>query len=432
MVISFFILALVAGCSLWNSAETPQLIRYSSYYFMWALVLTWIYQVFAYLKSLSFEPLPFLRQHRVGLLLTFAVSIGIFLTTNPQLRVLSDETNLLGVSKSMAFQKTVDNPIMGLWYYDNYWTLEAALDKRPFLFPFLVSILHSALGFNYHHVFWINFIALFAFLFSVFRIAEKFTHQKLVGCAGVFLIVAQPLILLTATSGGFDFFSAAILLMVFTTLYLFLKHPNVNTLALLWVHLLAFLNVRYESILLAFIIGTSLIVLKQIKWAYLEERFWLYTLSPWLLLPRVWQTFLKWDAQQTPPGVSAFSFQHLSDHIQKFILNFAHFDFYFPYATLVNLVSLALLFHLFWLITRNKIKFSPVGRRFAAIAGIGLASTFILNLSYHAGEFNHPTRGRYFILPMLYFSLVPLLYYIKVKTFRASSLLAFAIVSFIH
>jgi hypothetical protein len=55
----------------------------------------------------------------------------------PGFRVLADEANLVAVSKNLFFDKTANFAVTGKWYFENYWNLNQATDRRPALFPFL-------------------------------------------------------------------------------------------------------------------------------------------------------------------------------------------------------------------------------------------------------------------------------------------------------
>ena len=86
------------------------------------------------------------------------------LAIEPALRMLSDEANLVGTSKNLFASKTATFTVSGKYYYDSYWDVDVAIDRRPALFPFLVSLVHAARGYSYQNVFLFNLLVLPAFL----------------------------------------------------------------------------------------------------------------------------------------------------------------------------------------------------------------------------------------------------------------------------
>jgi len=101
--------------------------------------------------------------------------------------------------------RTATFTVSGKYYYDSYWDIGVAVDQRPALFPFLVSLVHVLGGYSYKHVFLFNLMVLPAFVLVSYRLAKTLGGETFASVAAL-LVVAHPITLLSVRSGGFDFF----------------------------------------------------------------------------------------------------------------------------------------------------------------------------------------------------------------------------------
>ena len=77
-----------------------------------------------------------------SLLVSFVLTVSIF-SSNPFFyKTLSDETNLLSISRSLLIEKRAYNVTEGLYYYNNFQALKHGIPKRPLLHPYLVQWIH--------------------------------------------------------------------------------------------------------------------------------------------------------------------------------------------------------------------------------------------------------------------------------------------------
>ena len=84
-----------------------------------------------------------------GLLVAVSVTVFAGLAVEPALRVLSDEANLIGISKNLQASGSPTFTVSRKDYYGSYWDIDLVIDQRPTLFPFLVSLVHSVFGYSY-------------------------------------------------------------------------------------------------------------------------------------------------------------------------------------------------------------------------------------------------------------------------------------------
>ncbi|HTL48832.1 MAG TPA: hypothetical protein VL688_12300 [Verrucomicrobiae bacterium] len=326
----------------WTALDRGRLLmwfyRYS-YYAMGLLFFMWIYGLVLAWREAKPDARRFLKENGAGLLFCLALAALVFISSRPQYRLLSDETNLLSVSKSMLYDKHVANVTQGKWFHYNFYAEEYQPEKRPFLFPFVTYLAHTILGFHAWNPFVVNFFSLAALLFLVFVYLRKHASGA-AAYAAVLLAAAQPVVTQTATSASMDMLAPLVFLAVLLTVKYFLDRPGPDSFLLLWLHLLLLANARYEGPLYAALVLGLLAWSGRLKAGYFRSSA-VYPLTPLVLLPVFWQRFMIPTDLEVPPGVKPFSLEHLFQHTLDFLGTLTRFDFVLPYATLVNLAGLA-------------------------------------------------------------------------------------------
>lgn len=309
----------------------------ASFYIMLLLVFSFA----AAVRHVLQEEKPAVRQffagHGAGLVLSFALAAVIFLSVKPYFRILDDEANLVAVSKSMAAERSVANVTQGKFYFYNLNEADWNEPKRPFLFPFLVFLLHVLIGYHAWNAFVLNFLILAGLFFLAYAtLARHF--GKAAGYAGIFALAAQPVIVQTATSAGFDLFAAFLILASIASLEFYYRKPGPARFELVWMTLLLLANARYEGALYLALAAGYLLFFGGLRREYFSASTF-YGLTPWLLLPVFWQRFFVETDLQTPEGVKSFSAEHFLRHSADFLQSLFRFDFSLPYATIVNLAG---------------------------------------------------------------------------------------------
>jgi hypothetical protein len=404
---------------------------HSSYYFISAIVIFWIYFFTNFLKSIEFRFLLFIKEYWVGITVSFILVGVIFLSVKPGFRVLSDETNLVAVSKSMAFNKTVYNTTMGKSYYDTYWPINNELPKRPLMFPFGVHILHVFLGYSYYNAFIFNGIVLWLLLISVFVVAKKF-KDSIYGIGMIFIAVSQPIITLNATSAGFDLFSTFFLWIVLLSSYIFLRNPTNLNFAFLWVNLILFSNIRYESFIYHVVLILIFVGLRIVKASHWKAFPKLYLATPFLYLPLIWQFILKPNSRENPENVALFSLRHLFKNLVELGNGMIDFQTFLPYATIYNLIALFLLIIIpIKIFLNKKVKEEVFKKEIILVLGIVLILNLIIVLSHFFGRYSHPSSARLFLVFILALSLAPLLISKIFPNFSSKCFLAMAVITFV-
>lgn len=396
-----------------------------SYPILALLFLSWLFSLFALYKATDFR--GWFAKHRTGLVLSILLAAFVVNSIEPEFRTLSDEPNLVSVSQSFFQTKFPRLITSGKHYFENFNTLVYQMPNRPLVFPFILSLVHSLFGFDYTNVFWLNGFVFFLLLFLGYYIGAQF-FSITVALSIPFAIAAQPIISISAASGGFDLFSAlAILYSLFAT-KIYLHRKDKESLYHLALTLLLMAQIRYENILYVIIIGAFLVAIREINIHKARELGVRAFALPLLILPSILQRLLvEARAYQVPKGDSIFSFGHLLTNTNNLAASFFDFRFYYPYATYLNIAAL-LLGIIAIVLCRHKVNELLQDKKVFHLTSISLALYMLVILAYFFGNPAHPSSARYFILLFACISIsLPFLVKIVLPKFNDSSILVMGV-----
>lgn len=131
--------------------------------------------------------------------------VGVAVQGDYQFKVLSDETNFIGASRTMAESQSIVFPYEGRYYFGSYHPLNMTFDKRPSLYPYVTSLFHLAIGFRW----WNGFVANL-FLGFLSSLALYFLLRRVTGVRGWSALLPlsfafyQPLFFQSHTSSGVE------------------------------------------------------------------------------------------------------------------------------------------------------------------------------------------------------------------------------------
>lgn len=380
--------------------STEWLFVNTTYYLLLAGVLCWVGTHLHVARDRSpARVLAWSRENARGLFVALGVTLLVALAVEPALRVLSDEANLVGTSKNLFASKSPTFTVSGKNYYGSYWDIDVAIDRRPTLFPFLVSLVHTVLGYSYRNAFHLNLIVLGALLFTAYRLARSLGGETF-GVVAALLVAAHPTLLVSARSGGFDLLAAFFAVLVLKSLLDVLQESSPGRLAILWLHLCLFAEVRYETALFLPLVVGLLVIWKQLTWKKLRPYAFVYALTPVYLLPRLCQAILRGNVPEQEPGIVAFSFDHLVRNLGEYFgqvlspfeANPAHS------AVVIALGVLGSLAGLRWLFRRWAARelSTPLARFGVAVAAWVLLQSAIV-FFYYWGQARYPSASRLLI-----------------------------------
>lgn len=369
---------------------------YLTYYLLWLLIGC---SVVAFVRRVR-EHHPHLndlwRTSRAGVGLAALITILVVVSTPVRFRVLSDETNFVGVSRALLYEHRADFVTEGRWYYGNFWPLERAHDQRPALFPFTVHLAHLVAGYRPANAFVVNGLALWVLLMLVYVVVRRALGAAWAGAA-LLLVVAQPLVCLCATSGGVELLNTVLLGLSAAYLHRFLKDPCASTFRMLWCCLLLLAHVRQESVLIAGVTVVCLIAVRVVRWEWMTSSI-IYPLTPWIMLPLLWQRVLMPVDPDWPP--QAFGVGYLWNNGLTLLKSLFDGRLVLPYASLVNGLGVMALLRFLTRRLRQKSTSgmrAPASRWTAPIILVSVGLFLVIGLTYYLGDADHPAMVRLFL-----------------------------------
>ena len=309
------------------------MLEYYKNYIFWFLTINIILWVISILKVYSSgsdkakESIAkfktFIFSHKTAILLSFLIMSASVFFCKPEFRIFADEINLLSDSQNLYEAQECYTTHSVLEYSNGgKIILAAVLDKRPALFPYLISIIHFLTGYRPENAFVLNFLTGFLSLFLVYYLIQIF-WGKYWGISGMLCLASYPLFIRYTNSGGFEVFNLLCSLIFFVCLYNFIKNPDVPRAEalLLFVPLLS--QSRYESVLALFIaLPLVFFILPRKDYSNLGYNFIIF---PLLLVAPAWLRLITSNAEswQVDSLEGGFGVKWIFVNIKK------AFEFYF-------------------------------------------------------------------------------------------------------
>jgi hypothetical protein len=405
-VVALALLALlVIGAA--ETSYAQRLFVHTTYFFLLATVLCWAGTYLHAARDVRRETLvAWAKENWPGLVIALALTVVAWLAIHPALRILSDEANLVGTSKNLFSSRTATFTVSGKNYYDSYWDVDVAIDRRPALFPFLVSLVHAVCGYSYRNVFLFNLLVFPAFVLVSYRLAKSLGGETFAVVASL-LVVAHPITLISVRSGGFDFFALFFALLVIKSLHDHLRDPSAERLAILWMNLCMFAEIRYESALFIVPVVALLFFFRMITWTLLRPYAFIYALTPAYLSPRVWQAVLRGSVPDQEPGAITLSIGNFFNNAREYFKPvLSPLNNYPAHAGIV--IALGLLGCVLWLGSHRRELWAPDWKaprlRFAAFVAGWMLLQVIIVFSYVWGRAQAPSAARLVIAIDTFFS----------------------------
>lgn len=390
-------LLVLLAVSFSDLATTQRLFVHTSYYFMLVTVLCWVGTYLHGVRGSGWSTVvSWVKQDWPGLLIALVMTGVVALAVEPALRMLSDEANLVGTSKNLFSSHTATFTVSGKNYYGRYWDIDVAIDQRPTLFPFLVSLVHTFSGYSHTNVFWFNLLVLPAFLLVAYRLAKS-SGGETFAIASTLLVVAHPITLLSIRSGGFDFFATFFALLVVKSLLDFIRDQTPEKLAVLWMNLCMFAGIRYESALFIPPVVVLLLLFKMVKWSTLRPYAFVYALTPAYLLPRIWQSMLRGNVPAQEPGTVTFSVENFINNTYEYFQPIFEPTRSFPAhsAVVIALGVVGCVVWLRWLVGQTRGgDWKSYRARFAVFLAAWMVVQVVVVFTYVWGRAQYPSSAR--------------------------------------
>ncbi|HVZ88490.1 MAG TPA: hypothetical protein VHG72_16075 [Polyangia bacterium] len=401
--------ALVAwlGIGLSDASVTQTLFVHTTYFFLMATVLCWVGTYLHVGRALRREAIvAWVKENWPGLVVAALVTVVAGLAVQPALRILSDEAGLVGTSKNLFASRTATFTVSGKNYFDSTWDIDVAIDRRPALFPFLVSLIHVVRGYTYRNAFLLNLLLVPAFVLVSYRLAKSLGGETF-GLVASLLVAAHPITLISARSGGFDFLALFFSLLIIKSLFDHVRAPGAASLATLWMNLCMFAEVRYESALFILPVVALLLVFRLVNRRLLAPHALIYALTPAYLAPRIWQAALRGSVPDLEPGVTPFGLENFFSNAREYFKPvLSPLNGYPAHAGIV--IALGLVGCVLWLAAHRPGRWAPNWTnprlRWAAFVGSWMLLQAIIVFSYGWGRAQSPSAARLFIAIDTFFS----------------------------
>ncbi len=231
-------------------------------------------------------------------------------------KVLYDEYVLQGTAWSMHANREVGTVVRAYEVGGVFSTVQAYLDKRPYFFPFILSLVHDLTGYRVSNAFALNTALMPGVLALVYLYARRLVAHAAALAAlvalGTFSLLAH-----NATGAGMELLNLVMILLTLHLVAHWLAAPDEPRLAALVLSAVLLAQTRYESSL--YVAPVALAVLEGWRRAGRLILPPAAVLGPVLLIPcALHSTYLSgtpilWELRANE--ASRFGFQYLTDNL---------------------------------------------------------------------------------------------------------------------
>ena len=216
-VLSLVVVASLALATQIDVELQKHAIQNGGYWLVWALVLGsgWLG-----VRSMT-SALPAVRRwwrctprFRRWSPVVFVLAASVFAHAHfsHRFKVLMDEVTLVNTSQALHQHRKVFTPGNAAYRNGIFLVDEGFIDKRPFLFPFLVSVVHDLTGYRAQNGIWLNAL-LTPIVFTFAFLTGRQLDRRVGGGLALLLLSGVPIVAHTATGGGFEPLNLLLLMM---------------------------------------------------------------------------------------------------------------------------------------------------------------------------------------------------------------------------
>ena len=394
-------LACVIGASLAlapDPAALPGLIRRFGYFFAFLSGLFFVCWALRGLIGRRRQLRPWLISHRLGLVSVLIGSWVLFVHSEFEYKIAMDDYLLAATAKTMHMERDVAYVSFGREINRQFEAISYEVDKRPWIYPFIVSGLHDLLGYHPSNPFIANALLGSFFLFFAYCFGAALGGQG-AGALSVLLWASLPLLSDNANGAGMEMLNLFLLQLVLVLSADYLQAPDRLREGTLALAVLLLTCTRYESGIFA--IPALIVIL--IGWYRRREVFisWASVASVFLLVGHLWQLRLytlsaeSWETAETVD--TPMGWNHLVDNVPHALNFFAHIGNDLANSALLSLVGLVSVIALPFVYRSEWRRYWT--RRPAGMALVLFAPFFILHLllvlSFHDGRLDSLFVSRY-------------------------------------
>lgn len=278
--------AVVLGFRLVTPAQAERLITHGGYYYILAVFAAWVACGWRVLAARREVALGWVRRPgatAVVLLAAVLVAVG---TDTFAHKVLFDEYVIQGTAWHLHLTKEVGAPIRAYDFAGTWTVVDTFLDKRPYFFPFLVSLLHDLTGFRMSNAHVVNVGAAAVVLAALYWVVRALTGRRGPAWLAVAGLATLPLFGQGVTGASLEVLNLAMIGTVMVAAVLYLRAPDDDRLGFLVLGAVLLAQTRYESVL--FVGPVAVVVV--LGWRRVGRVLlpWPALVAPLLLVPYAW------------------------------------------------------------------------------------------------------------------------------------------------
>ena len=329
-------------------------------------------------------------------------------------KVLFDEYVLQGTAWHMHATKEIGVPIRAYDISGTWLAIDVFLDKRPYFFTFLLSLVHDLTGFRLVNAYALNMALAVLCLGLTYWLGRAMTGRRAPAVLAMALLVTMPLFGQNATGAGMEMHNLTMITVVLVAAILYLRVPDDDRLALLVLATVLLAQSRYESVL--FVGPVAVIIL--LGWRRRGSLLlpWPAVVAPLLLVPYAWHDRIvdtKTVLWQLREGeTSRFGFGYLPGNLE------GAWNFYFstspgqPNSLWLTLLGLAgALWALVSLVRRWCVRRAGrphFGSPFVVVGlcALAIVANVVLLMFYYWSRFDEPIAARFALPSCLLLALI--------------------------
>lgn len=261
-----------------------QTVKFAGYWLMLATCALFLWHLWRECRQVSTRQLRDLAsRHVLGLLLAATLAGFLQQQDDAGFKILYDEHVLSSTAMNLHRQQMAYVQAAGHHIDDETVASLGHVDKRPLLFPFVLSLVHNVFGYDYRHVFTLNTALTFIALALLYALLARLTERS-GGWLGLLLFGGLPLLAQNATGGGYEILNLCLILgLTLAALHYFQREDGSGGLDLMLMTAILLANVRYESILYV-LVPLAVFLLKSWRSGNMSLS-WFSVCSPLLLIP---------------------------------------------------------------------------------------------------------------------------------------------------
>ncbi len=354
--------------------------------------------------------LSFFARNKVILLLSLGIILAYECTDNRANKVLLDELVIQNSALQLLDDHTYQNPR----FVDSGGSEEEIFfgfpDKRPPLYPFMLSMVHRIIGYHMFNGYLLNAILGFLALFLMGKIGQE-VYPKFGGMIAILLFGTLPLLSQNVTSQHFEVFYVAQIAFLFYTLIRVLQKGHEEELPLAYLLASGIAFTRYEGVIFFIVPYLAHCFL---VWRKSEPKGFLpvYVVSPLIvfyvfcLVGFSFSNAGNWQLNATESN-SAFSPVYWGRNVGAFLDVMLTTGRKYPISLPLSMLGLVSFPICLIIITREVRKFFSNERNGdpVAIALVCLFASLVIFLglifSYHWGHVNAVETVRFLLFPLL-------------------------------